>query len=685
MSSPIVRQPAFEDIAETVQRLFEGVRRLHDKAVFLQPDPLEGQEWYELLRQKLLPQLGSDPWLVAAVVGGTNIGKSVTFNHLARCQASATSPLASGTKHPVCLVPDGFTKRHDLQAVFPDFRLHEWSDAAAALEESDQHELFWRTAPELPSTLLVLDTPDIDSDARVNWVRADAVRRSADVLIAVLTQQKYNDAAVKEFFRKAGAEDKAVLIVFNQCLLPEDEEYWPTWLETFCSETGITPDAVYLAPTDRRAAEDLALPFYERPWPLPSDWPDARIDRDESQRDLSQDLASLRFREIRVRTLRGSLRSILNQSSGIPRYLQRLASASDELATASARLSSEAVLRIRDWPSPPNSSFVAEIRMWWKSRQDGWAKHVNSFYDALGRGITWPFRVARDAIQGEPVPPLDKYREAEWSAVLTTVEELFDKLQWMADAGNRMVKPRIEAILQASTRSQLIESLRRQHSTIDFEAELRACVTAEMESFSSDSPELFKIYKQLHTVSAAVRPMTSIVLFSLGMGPAGEAIAPVVANTAANMVIHVVTDVAGGTAAAVAGDTALAGAAGTGAGLLQTWFHRLHSVFTQRRVDWLTDHIRTELLGTLPEDIKGASELRSSDEYQLVEETLQNLAEQLMLPAGTDPNVVDQTETIAEAADERDAEYRPDEVSPTDDAANQEVDAGSELPEAEAS
>jgi hypothetical protein len=65
--------------------------------------------------------------------------------------------------------------------------------------------LFWRPAAELPDWLLVLDTPDIDSDARVNWQRADAVRRSADVLIAVLTQQKYNDAAVKEFFRRGAA------------------------------------------------------------------------------------------------------------------------------------------------------------------------------------------------------------------------------------------------------------------------------------------------------------------------------------------------------------------------------------------------------------------------------------------------------------------------------------------------
>ncbi|MEZ6129061.1 MAG: GTPase domain-containing protein [Planctomycetaceae bacterium] len=625
MSSTADFQTPFQQIADATQRVYDGLLTLQTKARFLRPDALEGQEWYELLRQKLVPQLGGDPWLVAAVVGGTNIGKSVTFNHLAGCKASSTSPMASGTKHPVCLVPSGFSERHDLQKIFPDFTLHEWTQASSALEESAQHDLFWRPAPELPPTLLVLDTPDIDSDARINWVRADAVRRSADVLIAVLTQQKYNDAAVKEFFRKASSEDKAVLVVFNQCLLPEDEEFWPSWLHTFCTETGIQPDAVYLAPNDRRAAEALALPFWERPWPVPDGWGPDNVDAHAKPRDLREDLSKLKFREIRIRTLRGSLKQVLNRTSGLPAHLKHLKAASEELSIASEKLSSEAVLKIRDWPSPPNSSFVDEIRAWWKSRQQGWARKVNTFYDTLGIGITWPIRMARNAIQGEPVPPIDRYREAEWSAVLTTVEELLDKLQWMADTGNRMVKPRVEAILAGASRAQLLSRLKKHHAAVDFEAELRDTVASEMARFSEDSPELFKFYKQLHNVSAAVRPMTSVVLFSLGMGPAGETVAPLVANTAANMVVHVVTDVAGGTAAAVAGDTALSSAAGTSSGMLQAWFHRLHSVFTERRVEWLTKLIRSELLGDLPEEMQAAAELPSSVEYQAVTSALSQL------------------------------------------------------------
>ena len=227
-------------------------------------EPLANTEWFEVLERKLLPQLGASAWLVVAITGGTNIGKSVVFNHLAGFRASASSPLASGTKHPVCLIPAGFESQHDLSALFPGFSVEAWNSPEDALTDRDEDVLFWRTSAEVPKNLLLLDTPDIDSDAPVNWRRADAIRQAADVLIAVLTQQKYNDAAVKQFFRKAAAEDKAVILVFNQCELPDDETYWPLWRRTFCEETGVVPEWTYIAPNDRLQAESLTLPFYER-------------------------------------------------------------------------------------------------------------------------------------------------------------------------------------------------------------------------------------------------------------------------------------------------------------------------------------------------------------------------------------------------------------------------------------
>ena len=84
---------------------------------------------------------------------------------------------------------------------------------------------------------MLVDAPDVDSDVTVNWQRARAIRQTADVLIALLTQQKYNDAAVKQFFRAAVEADKPIIVIFNFCDLEADRDYWPQWLARFCAET----------------------------------------------------------------------------------------------------------------------------------------------------------------------------------------------------------------------------------------------------------------------------------------------------------------------------------------------------------------------------------------------------------------------------------------------------------------
>ena len=127
------------------------------------------------------------------------------------------------------------------------------------LEESEEDRLFWRVGAHVPPRLLLIDAPDVDSDAVVNWRRARAIRESADVLISVLTQQKYNDAAVKQFFREAAEADKPVIVIFNQCDLKADRDYWPQWLTTFCAETGASPELVYVAPTIGRRPSRAAI------------------------------------------------------------------------------------------------------------------------------------------------------------------------------------------------------------------------------------------------------------------------------------------------------------------------------------------------------------------------------------------------------------------------------------------
>jgi len=121
--------------------------------------------------------------------------------------ASAVSPLAARTKHPVCLAAPDSADPALLSRLFEGFELRAWRSADDPLLETEEHLLFWRLSQSVPPRMLLLDTPDVDSDMPINWERAWRIRQVADVLIAVLTQQKYNDAAVKQFFREAAQAD----------------------------------------------------------------------------------------------------------------------------------------------------------------------------------------------------------------------------------------------------------------------------------------------------------------------------------------------------------------------------------------------------------------------------------------------------------------------------------------------
>lgn len=629
--------------AEKVAGLHAALARLEQAAAAAGVPPLAGREWYELLQQKLRPQLSDEAYLVVAVVGGTNIGKSVIFNHIAGLRASATSPLASGTRHPVCLVPTGFCERRRLEDVFPGFELSEWSDPELALADTPEHRLFWRESPSLPQNLLVLDTPDIDSDARVNWERADNIRRCADLLIAVLTQQKYNDAAVKQFFRQAAAEDKAVVVVFNQCLLPEDEQFWPRWLETFTGETGVAPEWVYLAPNDRRAAEDLRLPFFERSLPAagPMHRPKAPAGEghaaDSAPHDLLSDLSRLRFGEVKIRALRGALRRLVDDRTGVPAYLQEITASAATFRQAAELLSAHQLAEVDNWPVAPSPLLIAEIRRWWQEQRTGWPARVHGFYNALGKGLSWPLRAARDRLRGETLAPWDAYKAQEWSAILSAVEKVYEKLTFLAQLGNEALRPRLEAVLSGTSRADLVHSVRAAHERIDLEGVLAQLVREGLAGFRHESPRHYEMFRRLDMLAAAARPMTSVALFVTGFGPVGHAITPVLTDTALQGVVHVAGDVAGGTIAAAVGDAVISEGAATGAGYLEAKFRKLHLAFTSRRAAWLAGLLNAHLLGSLPEEIRAAAAVPRGEAYRDVESLarqLRNLLEADARPGG---------------------------------------------------
>ncbi|QDU15705.1 tRNA modification GTPase TrmE [Gimesia maris] len=622
-----------DKFSNTIHQLQIHLQALEAESSQLEIPRLSGREWFDILERKLIPQLTNQMYLVVAVVGGTNIGKSVIFNHLVDQQTSAISPLASQTRHPVCLVPQHFEQQHDLREVFQGFQLVPWSSAEDPLKQDEAHLLFWKNCDTLASNLLVLDTPDIDSDAEVNWERAERIRQCADVLVTVLTQQKYNDAAVKKFFREAAREDKVILTVFNQCQLPDDEAYWPLWLNTFCQETGAHPELVFIAPNDRRAATSLELPFYPRQFePAATDAP-SEINADTPQSDspvnLMEVLSQMQFGEIKIQTLRGALKYLIQQDTGVPSYLREIKSRSQEFRSAAELLSEHELAEIENWPLVPNSVIVAAVRKWWQEQREGWSAHVHGFYNSLGKGVLWPVRYLHALTTEEKRPPMEVYRDQEWSVVLQTVEGIYDRLTLVSELGNALLTSRLKSLLSGTSREALLKTLHSEHSQFDFTTQFEELVDREMTSFKSESPQYYSLIKQIDRAAAVGRPVLSVGLFFVGFGAVGDVGTQIVTDTMIQSVVNVAGDVAGGAAATTVGETAVSSSAASGMGYLEAKIRRFHAVFAQKRTEWLANAVRTHLLKTLPEELKSAVALPDSEHYHAVQQTVNELEQQL--------------------------------------------------------
>lgn len=579
--------------------------------------PPDGLEWLQLLRKKLLPQLAPPWFLVVAFVGGTNIGKSLLFNHLAGEVASAVSPLAAGTRHPVCLVPPEFDDPQSLQRVFEGFRLVRWQRAEDPLEDSPEDRLYWRVGRNVPPRLVLLDAPDVDSDVRVNWQRARAIRQAADVLIAVLTQQKYNDAAVKQFFRQAVEADKPIIVIFNQVDLAADRPYWPQWLDTFCRQTGALPELVYVVPLDREAAGRMALGFYE----VGADGRKAPAE----PASLREELAQLHFDAIKIRTFRGALARVLDRQHGAPAWLEQIRCRAADFDAARRTLGAGEMARVT-WPTLPPSVLIEEIAAWWDASRRPWSRSVHRFYRSLGRGLTWPLRKAWHQVAQPAGDPLADFQRRERQAIVAAVQNLLNELQRLAQVGNETLRPRLARLLGGVARQQLLQRAEAAHQSLPaVDADYRDFLRAELDVWQRDNPRVVRFLRSLDHVSAMARPAISVLLllsgWHLASGLAGQA----AAQAAGAGMSHLAQEAAITGGITVVGETLVST---TGGGIRQAagrLFLRLQSRYAQQRADWLARWLEKELLGDLLDELRFGAELPQSEAFGSVEATLATL------------------------------------------------------------
>jgi len=240
-----------DTLAEALQGFDAAFRRLHeavaddeqlDETLFADTD-----EWLSLLRHKLVPQLSGEPYLAIAVAGGTNSGKSTVFNVMLRQDASPVRATAAATCHPV-FAGNAMRVQQCLDGrLMPEFTPRKLDDVEAVLtHEAPDETLFVVEVPSLPDDIVFLDTPDVDSIDMTNWTVAENIRSAGDIVIAVVTGEKYKDDKVVEFFRAARESGRIVLPLLNKAEAESNFDIPRQQLAEFREDVGLeTPCFIF--------------------------------------------------------------------------------------------------------------------------------------------------------------------------------------------------------------------------------------------------------------------------------------------------------------------------------------------------------------------------------------------------------------------------------------------------------
>jgi hypothetical protein len=470
-------------------------------------------------------------------------------------------------------VPQEFRGRARLADVFPDFQVRPWSNENDPLADGSDHLLFVRDdrSGRQPPRLLLLDTPDVDGTLKVNWRRAELVRHAADVLVCVLTQQKYNDAAIREFFEAAAEADKTVVVVFNMVHWPRQRETCLGWLEQFSGQTGIEPAAAYAVPWDPEAAEQNRLPFH----PLT-----------DGATDLRADLADLQFDAIKIRSLAGSLRRVVDRNDGLPAYLNAIGRRAAEYAAALALLDHDIRQENVELPDLPRRLVWDEIWAWLDSCRTRFDRWIHGGYRWLGELITRPWRA-------NPAEALESFRREELDRLKTAMAAKLDQLERLRRGGNSVLTSELDRALGGLERARLFTELEERHRAAPLVTDgYRQFIREQLDAFQEQNPALIKGITWALVATAVVRPAISVGLAAVGAH--GMELA------AGHWAISWVGDVAVGTATAAAGEAV---AAPTGHLALKALLGGLFARFYEERVKLLTKTLDDLVLGPVVEHL----------------------------------------------------------------------------------
>ncbi|MBR0237121.1 MAG: 50S ribosome-binding GTPase [Thermoguttaceae bacterium] len=587
-----------KQLHEKIEQLCLLMPQLDEYAQLVQAEPSDNAPWRDSLMSKLRVQSREDTPLIVAIAGGTNIGKSTVFNHLAQDNASGITPCASGTKYPVCLVPEAWADEEKLQKLFVGFNVQPWSDSVAPLEEHSEDVLYWRRGDNVPPQLILLDTPDVDSTNKANWRRAEKIRQIADVLIAVLTKQKYNDAVCVDFFRQATKSGKKFILLFNQYDL-EDKSYLPDIFREIVKNIQQPPIFIYLAPHDRKASESLGLPFYFVPVNADGSVNVDQIDQN-NPKSLTDELATMHFEELKALSLAKSLSDAMDSQTGLGKWLSDIRAQSEQYALRLEALEGLQPGSI-EVPTLPQDLVYKELQRW---RSINRMAAVNwTMVPTVAMETIWNKTVSffkRKDAQDKRTPE-EKFLEEERSYLFAAVDAVHKSLKSQA-ALDTVLGNELRSILASNPIESVFERVEAEHKSAPLLSDdFHEYAKSELIQWSKDHPLKMLTYNAFDALQAFARPAATIILgacfWYAPSIPLGLATAAVGATNAVDMMS------------------------------LGDMCSKIQKKFCLERAQWLQGIIRQELhLDELFEKMKRQSSVTDEEPYKQAAAIQQELA-----------------------------------------------------------
>jgi hypothetical protein len=468
-------------------------------------------EWRALLTYKLVPHLSGEGCLVAAVTGGTNTGKSTVFNLLVGEAASPVRTTAAATVHPVLAGNENRCRQCLAGRLVPEFDARPLEQAEAVLcNDIPDSVLFVYRRDGLPDRLVLLDTPDIDSIETRHWTVADNIRAAGDVLVAVVTPEKYKDDRVIDFFRRANAAGRVVLPVMNKANPDDDFRAARRQLEDFCGDVGLAEAPLFALPLDADLAREAATPV-----PM--------LGGEETLRHY---LESVDVPAIKRRVYHDTVARFLGQADA---FVTRVAESAGELRRVVATFEELAANHAQRYDPAPGPEVGALFHKFVQSKRSGAARTIGNASAAIARGAVGASRAVRRAVlrrtaletpDAEATEPQRHKRHRE---IVTRIAH--DLATRMIDTARNLPAPADAMLLDALKHDDLDkaaarvaeDALRMESISEDFRRHAQAMLEDWWENHPKRRQALLALDTVLAVLPAAIAAPVSIYVGGIGL------------------------------------------------------------------------------------------------------------------------------------------------------------------------